>query len=240
MEIQEAVNARVNRRIRRRRTVALGVVLLVVSAIGLAATKIPWETIVTLMPWPSRGTAETPQRTPWPPPGNRVRSTVGPAMQPQKPAPAPTGSSGAHAAVGGTALEPVAVMASPAAGLLPRAAGRKTDANALPAEVEPLWLKKRLQGARSRSEPGSTTRTASVKPKESDRPTIPSSEAPVTSQLQLQALAWSEDMVRRMAVINDLVVHEGDWVAGFQVVSILPEKVVVDDGRRRFRLEFSH
>ncbi|UCD77778.1 MAG: general secretion pathway protein GspB [Desulfobacterales bacterium] len=58
------------------------------------------------------------------------------------------------------------------------------------------------------------------------------------SKLKLQALAWSEDDVRRMAVINGQIVREGQSVDGYQVVQIHEEYVVVNNGGKSWRLEF--
>jgi len=58
------------------------------------------------------------------------------------------------------------------------------------------------------------------------------------SKLKLQALAWSEDTVRRMAVINGRIVHEGESVDGYQVVEIRAEEVIVNAGGKSWRLEF--
>jgi len=58
------------------------------------------------------------------------------------------------------------------------------------------------------------------------------------SKLKLQALAWSEDVARRMAVINGRIVHEGELVDGYQVVEIRAEDVIVNAGGKSWRLEF--
>lgn len=58
------------------------------------------------------------------------------------------------------------------------------------------------------------------------------------SKLKLQALAWSTDDTRRMAVINGRIVREGESVDGYQVVQIREEDVVVNDGGKSWRLEF--
>jgi len=58
------------------------------------------------------------------------------------------------------------------------------------------------------------------------------------SKLKLQALAWSDDVARRMAVINGRIVHEGGSVDGYQVVEIRAEDVIVNAGGKSWRLEF--
>lgn len=58
------------------------------------------------------------------------------------------------------------------------------------------------------------------------------------SKLKLQALAWSADDARRMAVINGRILHEGESVDGYQVMQIREEDVVVSEGGKSWRLEF--
>ncbi len=58
------------------------------------------------------------------------------------------------------------------------------------------------------------------------------------SKLKLQALAWSSDAARRMAVINGRIVREGESVDGYQIDQIRREDVIVSDGRQSWSLEF--
>jgi hypothetical protein len=87
---------------------------------------------------------------------------------------------------------------------------------------------------------------------EDTRPTAPAASAKQTaktrprkaydriadSKLKLQALAWSDDAVRRMAVINGRIVHEGESVDGYQVLEIREEDVIVNAAGKSWRLEF--
>ncbi|MEJ2727399.1 MAG: general secretion pathway protein GspB [Deltaproteobacteria bacterium] len=57
------------------------------------------------------------------------------------------------------------------------------------------------------------------------------------SKLDLQAIAWSKDARRRIAVINGHIVHEGESVEGFLVNQIRQEDVVVNDGTASWQLE---
>jgi cytoskeletal protein RodZ len=57
------------------------------------------------------------------------------------------------------------------------------------------------------------------------------------SKLDLQAIAWSKDAKRRIAVINGHIVHEGESVEGFLVNQIRQEDVVVNDGTESWQLE---
>jgi hypothetical protein len=58
------------------------------------------------------------------------------------------------------------------------------------------------------------------------------------SKIKLQALAWSSDAARRMAVINGRIVREGESMDGYQIDQIRQEDVVVSDGRESWSLEF--
>jgi hypothetical protein len=57
------------------------------------------------------------------------------------------------------------------------------------------------------------------------------------SKLDLQAIAWSKDATRRIAVINGHFVREGESVEGFLVNQIRQEDVVVNDGTASWQLE---
>jgi cytoskeletal protein RodZ len=57
-------------------------------------------------------------------------------------------------------------------------------------------------------------------------------------KLKLQALAWFKDASKRMVVINGRIVREGGSVDGYQITQIRQEDVVVNDGRKRWSLEF--
>ena len=57
-------------------------------------------------------------------------------------------------------------------------------------------------------------------------------------KLKLQALAWFDDAAKRMAVINSHIVREGGSVDGYQVTQIRRQDVVLNDGKKSWRLEF--
>jgi hypothetical protein len=58
------------------------------------------------------------------------------------------------------------------------------------------------------------------------------------SKLKLQAIAWSDDVAQRIAVINNHVVREGESVEGFSVTQIRQDDIIVNDGTESWRLEF--
>ncbi len=59
------------------------------------------------------------------------------------------------------------------------------------------------------------------------------------SKLKLQAIAWSDEAARRMAVINNHIVREGETVDGFTITNIRRDDVIVNDGSSSWRLKFS-
>jgi hypothetical protein len=59
------------------------------------------------------------------------------------------------------------------------------------------------------------------------------------NRLKVQAIAWSSAKEARMAVINSRILHEGDSVDGFTVVSIKPDDVIVlEKGAGLWRIRF--
>ncbi len=58
------------------------------------------------------------------------------------------------------------------------------------------------------------------------------------SKLELQAIAWSNDAAKRIAVINGHIVREGESVEGFSVTQIRQDDIIVNDGTESWRLEF--
>ncbi len=91
-----------------------------------------------------------------------------------------------------------------------------------------------------RSEPGQT-RAPAVAPTPKSR----ASQAKRSYQrlddsiLKLQAIAWSNEATRRIAVINNRVVREGESVEGFSIRQIRQDDVVVNDGTQSWQLEFA-
>ncbi len=54
----------------------------------------------------------------------------------------------------------------------------------------------------------------------------------------LQAISWSADAARRMAVINGKICREGEQIGGYVILRINPEEVVVSQGSVTGRLVF--
>jgi hypothetical protein len=106
-------------------------------------------------------------------------------------------------------------------------------------------LKRASTPPRSKSVKKPPAQTASRPTASAPRTTKPVQNKPRTTydrlddaKLKLQALAWSEDIARRMAVINGLIVREGESVDGYQVIKIREEDVIVRNGAKSWRLEF--
>ncbi len=56
--------------------------------------------------------------------------------------------------------------------------------------------------------------------------------------IKLQAIAWSENPTQRLAVINDTVAKEGQWIGDIWVERIHPDKIIIRKGAQRWELEF--
>jgi hypothetical protein len=58
--------------------------------------------------------------------------------------------------------------------------------------------------------------------------------------VKLQAVAWSSDPERRMAVINEQIVREGNTIEGYTIATIREESVVVRKGGASWELRYGH
>lgn len=56
--------------------------------------------------------------------------------------------------------------------------------------------------------------------------------------IKLQAIAWSENPTQRLAVINDIVAKEGQWIGDILLERIQPEKIIIRKGSQRWELKF--
>jgi hypothetical protein len=66
----------------------------------------------------------------------------------------------------------------------------------------------------------------------------PEIETMKDSRLKLQAISWSKNPERRIAVINGHIVHEGDPVEEFSVLQINADNVTVASGDNQWKLIF--
>ena len=60
------------------------------------------------------------------------------------------------------------------------------------------------------------------------------------SPIKVQAIAWSDNPAQRLAVINDTVVREGQFIGDISVVGIQPEKIIIRKGGEMWELIFRH
>ena len=136
---------------------------------------------------------------------------------------------------------------------LPRLQGRqKTPKNPIYSsskETQPLKKRANIQPGISQSQKAGLKNTIqrSARPKpaapagksKSRTATVSASYRRLDdSKLKLQAIAWSNDAVQRIAVINGHIVREGESVEGYSVNQIRQEDVIVSDGTESWRLEF--
>ncbi len=59
------------------------------------------------------------------------------------------------------------------------------------------------------------------------------------SPINLQAISWAQPAENSIAVINNSVLHEGDSVAGYTVVKIRPDDVILRREGRLWRASFT-
>ena len=76
------------------------------------------------------------------------------------------------------------------------------------------------------------------KPTPRKRPSSPV-VAPMPNNLKLQAIAWNAQAAKRLAVIDNRMVHEGEFIGGLRVETIKAKSVVVTDGPRKWTLHFA-
>ena len=138
-----------------------------------------------------------------------------------------TNTSGARATGGQPAS---AIRPAPSAKGLQNRAASKTVAQSQPSRPKLTPSKKSIAGKRTAS-----SKVAAAAPRKRKTRTYAKLNDP---KIKLQALAWSSDAARRMAVINGRIVREGESMEGYQINQIRQEDVVVSDGRQSWSLEF--
>jgi general secretion pathway protein B len=83
---------------------------------------------------------------------------------------------------------------------------------------------------------------AALSPPQKDlaAPTEPTLTRLRDDAVKLQAVAWSSDPERRMAVINEQVVREGYTIEGYTIATIREESVIVRKGAESWELRYGH
>ncbi len=94
----------------------------------------------------------------------------------------------------------------------------------------PISSQKKIPSRKYALKPKSQTRTA-------DR-AAPSAGPTNDSKFKLQAIAWSNDPKKRIAVVNDLVVKEGSSIEGARVTRVGRDEVIVREGGKDYKLVF--
>ena len=89
----------------------------------------------------------------------------------------------------------------------------------------------------AKSDPGSKAQPPPAKSQNQTRPRETYDRVD-DSKLKLQALAWSDDSARRMAVVNGRIVHEGESVDGYLIVDIRSDDIIVSTGGKSYLLKF--
>jgi hypothetical protein len=57
-------------------------------------------------------------------------------------------------------------------------------------------------------------------------------------EMKLQAVTWSKDPQKRIAVINNRILRQGEKVSGYHIDMINQDDVILSDGRERWKLLF--
>lgn len=57
-------------------------------------------------------------------------------------------------------------------------------------------------------------------------------------KLELQAISWAKKPSDRIAVINNEIMHQGQFVAGYKIVYIGPDALVVEKGGEQWKIIF--
>jgi hypothetical protein len=249
-EAKQAFNSNAGRRWQRRRFITVGLVLMVIA--GIAVIVFQQRHFLTSKIFPAGSpatgqknnnaagekskifrakipstTVKRPPRkpgTPQPAGQQTKRLTAKPKTQELKPN-TDTSRSGATAGQSASSIRP-----APAAKGLPDRAGSKTLSPGQPSRQKLTPSKKSIAGKRTAS-----PKPAAAAPKRRDARTYAKLN---DAKIKLQALAWSSDAARRMAVINGRIVREGESMDGYQINQIRQEDVVVSDGRQFWSLEF--
>jgi len=250
VEARQAINSNAGKRWRQRRFVIASLVLLII--VVTAVLVFQRRQFVTSKIFPARAPATKPRESQ--PPGEKskiFKAKIPPATvrqatkipEPAQPARQQTKtlapgqktkkletntlSSGSGVDVGQQAPETVPAISS---NQPPGGTTVNKPAPQQPARKKLTPSKKSIAGKRT-----AASQAAAKAPKASQAKTYAKLN---DSKIKLQALAWSSDAARRMAVINGRIVREGESMDGYQIEQIRQEDVVVSDGRESWSLEF--
>ena len=57
-------------------------------------------------------------------------------------------------------------------------------------------------------------------------------------EMKLQAITWSKDPQKRIVVINNRILHQGDAVSGYLIDTINQDDVLLSDAGEKWKLLF--
>jgi len=82
--------------------------------------------------------------------------------------------------------------------------------------------------------------TSETGPFETSEPEIPKKEIPLLEdpQMKLQAITWSKEPLKRIAVINNKILRQGEAVDGYRIDTINQDDVILKERGRRWKLLF--
>lgn len=112
-----------------------------------------------------------------------------------------------------------------------------------PGEGEP----DRIRAEKANDSPGGEAIVSPITPENEKEPPSPSEGREIVSikvlegaEMNLQAISWAPGADRRVAVINNRIVKEGDRVSGFLIFKINRDDVILSDGGELWKLNFNH
>jgi hypothetical protein len=250
MEAKQAINSNAGKRWRLRRLITVSLVLLII--VVTAVLVFQQRQFVTSKLFPARSPATTLRESQPPDEKSKIfKAKIPPAtVKPAPKVPAPAQPSG---------QQPKTLAAGQKTkkfGTNTRSSGSGLDAGQQTPKTVPAISSNQPPGGSSVNKPApeqsARKRLTPSKKSIAGKRTAASqaaAKAPKSSQaeayaklndskIKLQALAWSSDAARRMAVINGRIVREGESIDGYQINQIRQEDVVVSDGRESWSLEF--
>jgi hypothetical protein len=104
----------------------------------------------------------------------------------------------------------------------------------------------RIGTAKGVISPGGEAIVRNIAPAKEKEPPTPAEDPEILlikvlegSEMNLQAISWAPGAERRIAVINNSIVKEGDRVSGFLVFKINRDDVILSEGGELWKLSFS-
>jgi hypothetical protein len=113
-------------------------------------------------------------------------------------------------------------------------AERQTPEEVAPAQVIPN-LKENEQRLQISEEPVIISENPPATPEKTAEVEIPKLNDP---DMKLQAVTWSRVPQKRIAVINNRILREGDMVSGYLIISINQDDVVISRGGKKWKFFF--